>query len=129
MAEAAAALKEQGNALVKQGKHPQARVLYDESIRLWPADPAVYTNRALCLLKAHEYDTAVGDCRACVELDASFVRAHERLCAVYEAQKDPAAALREYKARLAKDPGQEGCARGAMVSLPVCAGKRGPTAA
>jgi hypothetical protein len=40
------------------------------------------------------------------------VRAHERLGAVYEAQKEPSAALREYKAGLAKEPAHAGCLQG-----------------
>ena len=117
----AAELKEKGNALVKGGKHAEAVVLYDQSIRLWPDDPAVYTNRALCRLKAGDHAAAAADCRKCLEIDASFVRAHERLGAIYEAQKDPAAALREYEAGLAKQPGHAGCARG-IKSLSSSAG-------
>ena len=106
-------LKEQGNKLVKEAKHAQALILYEQAIALWDKDPAAYTNRALCHTKAGNFEAAIADCRACLKLDGTFVRAHERLGAVYEAQKDFSAALAEYQAGLAIDPSHKGCASSA----------------
>jgi tetratricopeptide (TPR) repeat protein len=106
-------LKDQGNKFVKEGKHAQALVLYEQAIALWDQDPAAYTNRALCHTKSGNFEAAIADCRACLKIDPMFVRAHERLGAVYEAQKDFSAALAEYQAGLALDPSHQGCTSGA----------------
>jgi hypothetical protein len=47
-------LKEEGNALVKAGRHAEARAKYSASIAAWKHDPASYSNRALCAFKAGE---------------------------------------------------------------------------
>ena len=122
-------LKDQGNKFVKEGKHAQALVLYEQAIALWDQDPAAYTNRALCHTKSGNFEAAIADCRACLKLDPMFVRAHERLGAVYEAQKDFSAALAEYQAGLALDPSHQGCASGAKSAAKHVKSPAAPEAA
>ena len=105
-------LKEQGNNLVREGKHAEALILYDQSILLFDKDPAVYTNRALCRMKTGSFQAAADDCRASLALDATFVRAHERLGAAQAAQSNFAAAVESYSAGLALDPQHKGCLLG-----------------
>ncbi|MGB1592855.1 MAG: hypothetical protein ACPIOQ_08890 [Promethearchaeia archaeon] len=105
-------LKEQGNNLVREGKHAEALILYDQSILLFDKDPAVYTNRALCRMKTGSFQAAADDCCASLALDATFVRAHERLGAAQAAQSNFAAAVESYSAGLALDPQHKGCLLG-----------------
>ncbi len=119
-------LKENGNKFVKEGKYAQALMLYRQawssfeesgllfsshcwvssvesdfsgnvqSIKVWPSDPAVYTNSALCHMRTGDLDAAIADCRACLVIDGTFVRAHERLGAIFEEQSTFSAGTQFY---------------------------------
>lgn len=119
-------LKENGNKFVKESKYAQALMLYRQawssfeesgllfsshcwvssvesdffgivqSIKVWPSDPAVYTNSALCHMRTGDLDAAIADCRACLVIDGTFVRAHERLGAIFQEQSNFSAGTQFY---------------------------------
>ena len=39
-------------------------------------------------MRTGDLDAAIADCRACIVIDATFVRAHERLGAIFEEQSN-----------------------------------------
>lgn len=70
--------KDDGNAAFRANDFLQAAVFYTMSIQQH-ADPVVYANRAQCWLKTGDFEKAVADCKAALELDANNAKAHFRL--------------------------------------------------
>eukprot|EP01083_Nonionella_stella_P239161 837372_1 len=56
-------LKEEANALYKQGKELRAIEKQSEAIKLNPTNKIFYSNRVLMYLKCNEYEKALLDCQ------------------------------------------------------------------
>ncbi|KAG0176190.1 Stress-induced-phosphoprotein 1 [Apophysomyces sp. BC1021] len=80
--------REEGNALFKQSKWPEAIEQYTEAIKRNDKDARPYSNRAACYLKLMAINEAQKDADKCVELDPSFVRGYIRKAAVEFAKKE-----------------------------------------
>ncbi|KAI8380059.1 hypothetical protein BD560DRAFT_347647 [Blakeslea trispora] len=74
--------REEGNALFKAGKWPEAVEQYTEAIKRNDKDVRPYSNRAACYLKLMAIHEAEKDADRCIELDPSFVRGYIRKAAV-----------------------------------------------
>ncbi|KAI8988219.1 hypothetical protein BDF20DRAFT_854519 [Mycotypha africana] len=74
--------REEGNALFKEGKWPEAVERYTESIKRNDKDVRPYSNRAACYLKLMAVHEAEKDADKCIELDPTFVRGYIRKAAV-----------------------------------------------
>mmetsp|Transcript_50225 Transcript_50225/g.104826 ORF Transcript_50225/g.104826 Transcript_50225/m.104826 type:complete len:522 (-) Transcript_50225:496-2061(-) len=107
--EIAAQHKEQGNALVKEGKYVEAKAAYDEAIRRNPADHTLYSNRALCYMKLMEWPSAKADCDKALDIEPNFVRALERRGNCYVMLKEPTKAMADFKHGLSIEPTNQGC--------------------
>ncbi|XP_064596944.1 protein unc-45 homolog B-like [Liolophura sinensis] len=92
-------LREDGNALFKDGKFEEALALYTKAINISPLKEseksAIYKNKAACELKLERYSEAVDDASKALEISpddpkALFRRsqAYEKLGKVEEAYKD-----------------------------------------
>eukprot|EP00285_Hemiselmis_virescens_P013539 CAMPEP_0173391192 /NCGR_PEP_ID=MMETSP1356-20130122/17702_1 /TAXON_ID=77927 ORGANISM="Hemiselmis virescens, Strain PCC157" /NCGR_SAMPLE_ID=MMETSP1356 /ASSEMBLY_ACC=CAM_ASM_000847 /LENGTH=574 /DNA_ID=CAMNT_0014348765 /DNA_START=109 /DNA_END=1833 /DNA_ORIENTATION=- len=123
--ELAAAEKEKGNALVKDGKFVEAKAVYDEAIRRNPKDHTLYSNRALCYMKLMEWPSAKQDCDKALEIDPKFVRALERRGNCYIMLKEPTKAMADFHKGLDLDPGNAGCTQGMQkVNQSMYSGQR-----
>ncbi|XP_077583410.1 mitochondrial import receptor subunit TOM34 [Stigmatopora nigra] len=101
----AGALREQGNALVKQGQHVAAVDKYTQSILCHNKEPAAFTNRALCYLALGRYREAVRDCDAALALDAANIKALYRRAQAYKELQNTTACVRDLKELLEVEPG------------------------
>lgn len=100
----AAALKEEGNALVKQRHHGAALEKYSLSLELNPAEVTTYTNRALCFLALQQLQDAVRDCDTALELDAGNVKALYRRAQAHAGLKDTDACVKDLRSLLQVEP-------------------------
>ncbi len=80
--EKAIALKNDGNAFLKQGKFEEAVAKYTAAIETSPTGPSThifYGNRAAALSHLERYEDAASDCSASIALKGNYVKAHSRL--------------------------------------------------
>ena len=71
-------LKEKGNDAFKMNEYAKAISLYSDAIALKDNEPTLYSNRAACFLKTHNYARAYVDANRCIELDRYFIKAYVR---------------------------------------------------
>ncbi|XP_064023817.1 mitochondrial import receptor subunit TOM34 [Pogoniulus pusillus] len=101
--ERARTLKEEGNELVKKGKHEKAVEKYSESLKL-NQECATYTNRALCYLSLKQYKEAVQDCTEALSLDPKNVKALYRRAQALKELKDYKSSIADIKSLLKTEP-------------------------
>ncbi|KAI9471987.1 MAG: hypothetical protein EXX96DRAFT_602575 [Benjaminiella poitrasii] len=80
--------REEGNALFKAGKWPEAIEQYTEAIKRNDKDVRPYSNRAACYLKLMAVHEAEKDADKCIELDPTFTRGYIRKAAVQLVKKE-----------------------------------------
>lgn len=100
----AEALKEQGNAALKQGKLQEAVRLYSEALEADSSLAAAYNNRALAHLKLNNIADAEADCRYVLRLEPHNVKAFLRRAAAREAMNRLYEAIADYNEALALEP-------------------------
>lgn len=110
--EIAAQKKDEGNALFKADKFPDAVAAYTESIKRNPNEHTVYSNRAAAYIKLGAYNEALEDCEKCLSIKPDFVRAHARKGHAYFWTKQYHKALQAYDAGLKYDAANQECAEG-----------------
>ena len=71
---AADRLKDQGNALLKQGKAAEATLAYTAAIKAAPYTAVLYGNRAAARLQCHQYCAALGRLGSAMDACASALR-------------------------------------------------------
>ncbi|KAI8994485.1 hypothetical protein BDB01DRAFT_772984 [Pilobolus umbonatus] len=102
--------REEGNALFKSGKWPNAVEQYTEAIKRNDKDVRPYSNRAACYLKLMAIHEAEKDADRCIELDPSFPRGYVRKAAVQLVKKEYEEAIETLQ--LAKEQDKDGkCGR------------------
>ncbi|GAN01732.1 conserved hypothetical protein [Mucor ambiguus] len=80
--------REEGNALFKAAKWPQAIEQYTEAIKRNDKDVRPYSNRAACYLKLMAIHEAEKDADKCIELDPTFARGYIRKAAAQLVKKE-----------------------------------------
>lgn len=100
----AEALKEQGNAALKQGNLQQAVKLYSEALEADSTLAAAYNNRALAHLKLDNLADAEADCSYVLRLDPRNVKAFLRRGSAREAMQRLAEAVEDYQQAGVLDP-------------------------
>ncbi|CAN9512635.1 unnamed protein product [Ophioblennius macclurei] len=100
----ALALKEEGNALVKNGEHKKAIDKYSQSLKLNAAEVTTYTNRALCYLSVKQYRDAVRDCDQALAMDGGNVKALYRRAQAHRQLQNVAACVDDLKSLLEEEP-------------------------
>lgn len=68
MAQAADALKEQGNKAFKNGDFTEAEDFYTQAVQKFSRNPLLLTNRANARLKLQRWEGAVNDCLKSIEI-------------------------------------------------------------
>ncbi|XP_017567842.1 sperm-associated antigen 1 [Pygocentrus nattereri] len=81
-------LKTEGNELVKKGQYHGAVEKYSECLKLKSDECAIYTNRALCLIKLECFAEAKQDCDSALKLEPSNKKAFYRRALAYKGLKD-----------------------------------------
>lgn len=74
----AVALKEKGNALLKEHKFEEAIEAYTQGIEIDPQNAILYSNRAQVHIKLENYGFAIQDCDKALEIDPKFMKAYYR---------------------------------------------------
>jgi len=69
-------LKEQGNALFKQGEYERAVNLYSQAIQQTPSNPLLYTNRANARIKLKLWESVIDDCLKSIDLLRDNMKAY-----------------------------------------------------
>lgn len=104
--------RQKGNALFKEGKHPDAIKEYNEGLRRDPTSVAIMSNRAAAYLKLMDPNTALKDAEKCIELDPKFVKAFGRKGNCHHMMKEYHKAMKAYEDGLKIDPTNKDCLDG-----------------
>ncbi|KAF5458135.1 hypothetical protein F2P56_022192 [Juglans regia] len=77
-AKAVAAARAKGNELFKASRFPEARAAYEEGLEHDPYNSVLLCNRAACLSKLGQFERALEDCTAALNLRPSYSKARLR---------------------------------------------------
>jgi len=102
--ELSAQAKEEGNALFKLAKFPEAVDKYTEAIKRNPKDPLPYSNRATAYTKLGALPEALKDCEKAIELDPKFIKAYLKKGNVHYLMKEYQKAFKVYEQARKYDP-------------------------
>ncbi|XP_019719038.1 sperm-associated antigen 1A isoform X1 [Hippocampus comes] len=83
-------LKHEGNGLVKEGHFEDALHKYSQCLALKPDDCALFTNRAICLLKLSRFQEAKQDCDSALRLEPANKKAFYRRALAHKGLQVPA---------------------------------------
>ncbi|KAL4928665.1 protein serine/threonine phosphatase PPT1 [Aspergillus undulatus] len=115
-AEAATALKLQGNKAFVQHEWPTAVDFYTQAIEKYDKDPSFFSNRAQCHIKLEAYGFAVADATKALELDSNYIKAYWRRALANSAILNYREAMKDFKAVVKREPGN----RDAKLKLTEC---------
>ncbi|KAH6632277.1 hypothetical protein F5144DRAFT_491346 [Chaetomium tenue] len=87
-------LKEEGNRRFQAGDYVMAEALYSQALISDPHNPTLYTNRAMARLRLSQWDSAVADGTACLQLAPDSMKAHYSLSQAHLALRAHDDALR-----------------------------------
>ncbi|KAH8607165.1 putative Tetratricopeptide repeat TPR repeat [Trypanosoma vivax] len=104
--------KDEGNALFKQDKFPEAIAAYTESIKRNPQEHTTYSNRAAAYLKLGAYNEALADAEKCIQIKPDFVKAHARRGHAFFWTKQYNKAMQAYDEGLKYDKDNAECSEG-----------------
>mmetsp|Transcript_20597 Transcript_20597/g.50670 ORF Transcript_20597/g.50670 Transcript_20597/m.50670 type:complete len:556 (-) Transcript_20597:396-2063(-) len=105
--ELAEAAREEGNALFKEGKYPQAIEKYDDAMKRNPKSHLPYSNRAACYQKLMEWQLALKDADKCVEMEPTFIKGWTRKAGIHFFLKEYHKAMDAYNVVLKLEPENE----------------------
>jgi len=117
--------KEEGNALFKAGKFPEAVAKYSEAIKRAPEEAAYYTNRATAYTKLLAYPEAFKDLDKALALKPDFIKAYVKKAHLHTVLKEYNKALEVYDAAMRHDPDNPEVAQGVQHVLQVINGGAG----
>ncbi|XP_037329966.2 sperm-associated antigen 1A [Pungitius pungitius] len=99
-----AVLKREGNDLVKKGNFEEALQKYSECLALKPDECALYTNRAICLLRLNRFEEAKQDCDSALQMEPDNKKAFYRRALAYKGLQDYLSASSDLQEVLHLDP-------------------------
>jgi tetratricopeptide (TPR) repeat protein len=100
-------IKDEGNALFKEGKKEEALALYEKAIsfnKRLPSAAPIYTNKATCLILLGKYQDALEAAQIAKELDPNWSKAYYREAQAFEGLKEYGDAAASYFEALKLDP-------------------------
>lgn len=110
-------LKQEGNALLKEGNLQGAMDKYTEAISVDPSQSQFYCNRAAVYTKLGDHNKAIEDCEKAISLTPTYANAYSRLGYAYYQLKDYEKAREAYKRGLRECPNNAGLSD-SLNSLP-----------
>jgi len=102
--ELASQAKEEGNALFKAAKFPEAVAKYSEAIKRSPEEASFYSNRATAYTKLLAYPEALKDLEKAIALKPDFIKAYVKKAHLHMVLKEYQKCLEVYDAALRHDP-------------------------
>ena len=90
------ALKDEGNALLGQGRAAQAAQKYTEALAIHPT-AILYSNRAQALIKIEAYGAAILDADEAMALDPAYMKSYFRRGSAYYALSKFKLAKKDFK--------------------------------
>jgi tetratricopeptide (TPR) repeat protein len=99
--------KDKGNVQFKSGNYTAAITCYGNSIEAQPTCVA-YANRAMAQIKLKNYDSAVKDCTAALNLDENYVKAWLRRGTAHRELGLLEKAIADFETALRLEPGNKG---------------------
>uniref|UniRef100_A0A0B6ZLW2 Uncharacterized protein n=2 Tax=Arion vulgaris TaxID=1028688 RepID=A0A0B6ZLW2_9EUPU len=114
-------LKDDGNAIFRNGDYDEAIIAYSEALEICPLNlhkerSIMFANRAACKMKKELYEGAIQDSTSALELHPHYLKAILRRAELYERTEKLDEALTDYQKVVELDPSQ-GMARAACVKL------------
>ncbi|XP_059205335.1 sperm-associated antigen 1A [Centropristis striata] len=97
-------LKREGNDLVKKGCFQEALEKYSECLTLKSDECALYTNRAICLLRLNRFEEAKQDCDTALQLEPGNKKAFYRRALAHKGLQDYLSASSDLQEVLQLDP-------------------------
>ncbi|CAM6095091.1 unnamed protein product [Calypogeia fissa] len=102
--EAAAALKDEGNALYKNGNYLKAAAVYTQAIKADPSNATLYSNRSAAFLNLLKVTKALADAEMTIKLNPSWEKGYFRKGSALEGAERYEEALAVYREALEKNP-------------------------
>ncbi|QDZ25447.1 hypothetical protein HOP50_17g79870 [Chloropicon primus] len=102
-------LKQEGNALYKDGKYLKAAATYSQAIKLDKENGVLYSNRSAALLQLNKVKKAIADADECIRLKPDWEKGYFRKGTIYESMDKTEEALEAYKLALEKNPDNRDC--------------------
>nr|KYP38190.1 DnaJ isogeny subfamily C member 7 [Cajanus cajan] len=124
-ARAAASARSNGNELFKASKFSEACVAYGEGLEHDPYNSVLLCNRAACRSKLGQFENAVKDCTAALNLRPSYNKARLRRADCNAKLKRWEASIQDYEILLKKTPEDEELSRALLEAKEHLIKKRG----
>ncbi|KAG6547920.1 hypothetical protein Mapa_010740 [Marchantia paleacea] len=102
--EAAAALKEEGNAHYKSGNFLKAAAVYTQAIKADPSNATLYSNRSAAFLNLVKVTKALADSEMTIKLNPTWEKGYFRKGCALEAAERHEEALAVYREAAEKNP-------------------------
>lgn len=100
----ALSLREQGNALFKQGNYLKAAAVYTQAIKADSSNAALYSNRAAAFLNLLKVTKALADAEMTIKLNPTWEKGYFRKGCVLEAMQRFEEALVAFRCALEQNP-------------------------
>jgi tetratricopeptide (TPR) repeat protein len=97
-------LLDRGQAHFRRREYDEARVSYNEALRLNPQSALAHAGLGEVCLARHEYDQGVQECTAAIDLDRKLAVAYVHRAAAHAARGDQDRALADYGEALRLNP-------------------------
>ncbi|KAL0396585.1 UNVERIFIED_CONTAM: Inactive TPR repeat-containing thioredoxin TTL3 [Sesamum calycinum] len=104
---AVATARSNGNKLFKAGNFPDACSAYGEGLNHDPHNAVLLSNRAACLSRLSQYDKAIEDCNASLNVRPSYTKARLRRADCYAKIKNWGACLQDCEVLIREIPDDE----------------------
>uniref|UniRef100_A0A7S3C808 Uncharacterized protein n=1 Tax=Chloropicon roscoffensis TaxID=1461544 RepID=A0A7S3C808_9CHLO len=102
-------LKQEGNALYKQGLYLKAAAIYTSAIKLDKNNGVLYSNRSAALLQLNKVTKAMADAEECIRLKPDWEKGYFRKGNAFETLAKTEEALEAYKIAAEKNPDSRDC--------------------
>ncbi|XP_074300546.1 TPR repeat-containing thioredoxin TTL1-like [Silene latifolia] len=110
-ARAVTAARSHGNDLFKEARFSEACVAYGQGLEHEPYNSVLLCNRAACRIKLSQFEKAIEDCNAALNVRPSYSKARLRRADCNAELRKWEAAARDYEVLLQESPGDENMAK------------------
>ncbi|KAK6155537.1 hypothetical protein DH2020_009785 [Rehmannia glutinosa] len=104
---AVATARANGNELFKTARYAEACIAYGEGLNHDPHNTILLCNRAACRSKLNEYDKAIEDCNAALNVRPAYTKARLRRADCYAKMENWAACVQDCEVLIRENPEDE----------------------